>query len=107
MANGWQTKAHVHYSGYTWNQLKPLVTMMIECCEQPRLHHAAVFEKYAEKRFKEASTAVQLALDAGFTLPNHSMPVRNKQPQLGRIGDALDQLESLQETNGRLVSSSG
>ncbi|KEY65472.1 hypothetical protein S7711_08312 [Stachybotrys chartarum IBT 7711] len=101
------TKAHVHYSGYTWNQLKPLVTMMIECCEQPRLHHAAVFEKYAEKRFKEASTAVQLALDAGFTLPNHSMPVRNKQPQLGRIGDALDQLESLQETNGRLVSSSG
>ncbi|KAH6611069.1 g2 mitotic-specific cyclin-4 [Trichoderma cornu-damae] len=70
------SKRHVHYSGYTWSQLKPLVTMMIECCENPLKHHGAVFEKYREKRFKEASVQVQHALDAGFTLPHHSTPVR-------------------------------
>ncbi|KAL7949108.1 cyclin-like protein [Trichoderma barbatum] len=70
------TKRHVHYSGYTWSQLKALVTMMIECCENPLKHHGAVFEKYREKRFKEASVQVQQALDAGFTLPHHSTPVR-------------------------------
>ncbi|UKZ57848.1 hypothetical protein TrVGV298_011709 [Trichoderma virens] len=73
------TKRHVHYSGYTWSQLKSLVTMMIECCENPAKHHGAVFEKYREKRFKEASVQVQHALDAGFTLPHHSTPVRRLQ----------------------------
>ncbi|KAK7394085.1 B-type cyclin [Neonectria punicea] len=70
------SKAHVHYSGYSWSQLKSLVTMMIECCDRPHLHHAAVFEKYAERRFKEASLLVQSALDAGFMLPHQSSPVR-------------------------------
>ncbi|KAL6798716.1 cyclin-like protein [Trichoderma sp. SZMC 28012] len=74
------TKRHVHYSGYTWSQLKSLVTIMIECCENPVKHHGAVFEKYREKRFKEASVQVQNALDAGFTLPHHSTPVRRLQP---------------------------
>ncbi|KAM0518613.1 hypothetical protein ACHAPE_004377 [Trichoderma viride] len=74
------TKRHVHYSGYTWSQLKPLVTMMIECCENPLKHHGAVYEKYREKRFKEASIQVQHALDAGFTLPHHSTPVRRLRP---------------------------
>lgn len=50
--------------------------MMIECCEQPHRHHSAIFEKYAERRFKEASTIVQEALDAGFTLPLQPHPVR-------------------------------
>ncbi|PTB62851.1 hypothetical protein BBK36DRAFT_1183693 [Trichoderma citrinoviride] len=76
------TKRHVHYSGYTWSQLRSLVTMMIECCENPHKHHAAVFEKYREKRFKEVSTQVQRALDAGFTLPHHTTPVRRSQPRL-------------------------
>ncbi|KAF4119593.1 Cyclin, C-terminal domain [Geosmithia morbida] len=73
------TKAHVHYSGYTWGQLKPLVTMMIECCDDPDNHHRAVFDKYAEKKFKEASVMVQSVLDAGFTLPHDTMPVRVRQ----------------------------
>lgn len=72
-----QTKHHVHYSGYTWSQLRSLVTMMLECCEHPRLHHAAVFEKYSDKRFKEASLLVQSALDAGFTLPQFSSSLRS------------------------------
>ncbi|RCI08607.1 hypothetical protein L249_4888, partial [Ophiocordyceps polyrhachis-furcata BCC 54312] len=73
------TKLHVHYSGYTWSQLKPLVAMLIECCDRPRLHHSAVYEKYKDLRFKEASTLVQRALDAGFTLPLHVLPVRRSQ----------------------------
>ncbi|GAO15776.1 hypothetical protein UVI_02021580 [Ustilaginoidea virens] len=99
----WQirSKAHVHYSGYTWTQLRPLVTMMIECCEQPRLHHAAVFEKYQEKRFKEASTIVQHALDAGFTLPHHSVPIR---PLRARVEDVPD---ALQYPSSLLVSTEG
>lgn len=51
--------------------------MMLECCERPRQHHAAIFEKYSEKRFKEASLLVQSALDAGFTLPHLVAPVRS------------------------------
>lgn len=70
------TKAHVHYSGYTWGQLRPLVTMLIECCDDPDNHHRAIFDKYAEKKFREASLLVQSVLDSGFTLPHDNMPVR-------------------------------
>ncbi|KAF5025889.1 hypothetical protein F66182_2008 [Fusarium sp. NRRL 66182] len=72
------TKQHVYYSGYTWSQLKNLVTMMIECCDRPHLHHAAVYEKYTDRRYKEASYRVQAALDAGFTLPHQLAPVRQE-----------------------------
>ena len=68
----------MHYSGHTWGQLRTLVAMMIGCCEHPELHHSAVYEKYREKRFKEASVIVQDALDAGFTLPHHAEPVRRQ-----------------------------
>lgn len=50
--------------------------MLLECCENPMDHHQAIYEKYAEKRFKEASLMVQAALDSGFTLPHQSRPVR-------------------------------
>lgn len=33
-------------------------------------HHAAVYEKYADKRFKRASTYVEVQLQRGFILPN-------------------------------------
>ncbi|CCE32860.1 related to cyclin B3 [Claviceps purpurea 20.1] len=95
------TKAHVHYSGYTWTQLRPLVTIMIECCEHPRRHHSAVFEKYQDQRFKEASTVVQHALDAGFTLPHHGTTVR---PMRGQTADFSD---ALHYANGLLVSAEG
>ncbi|CVK89511.1 related to cyclin B3 [Fusarium mangiferae] len=72
------TKQHVFYSGYTWSQLKNLVTMMIECCDRPDQHHAAVFEKYTDRRYKGASLLVQEALDTGFTLPHQLSPVRRE-----------------------------
>jgi G2/mitotic-specific cyclin 3/4 len=77
------SRAHVHWSGYTWGQLRPLVAMMLECCEEPRLHHAAIFEKYAEKRFRCASTMVQETLDAGFALPQYPAPMRALSAQVG------------------------
>lgn len=69
--------------------------MMIECCVNPRLHHSAVFDKYSEKRFKEASTLVQRALDAGFTLPQHSMPVRPLKLKANKLDDASDQFQCI------------
>ncbi|KAF2199751.1 hypothetical protein GQ43DRAFT_105166 [Delitschia confertaspora ATCC 74209] len=61
--------AHVHYSGYTLPQLRQLVSVMLECCENPQKHHAAVYEKYADKRYKKASVFVENEISKGFQLP--------------------------------------
>ncbi|RDW94872.1 cyclin-like protein [Coleophoma crateriformis] len=61
--------AHVYYSGYTWTQLRPLVAMIVECCESPQKHHAAVFEKYSDRRYKRASLFVQAEMNRGYSLP--------------------------------------
>ncbi|GME57788.1 G2/mitotic-specific cyclin-4 [Neofusicoccum parvum] len=63
------SKAHVHYSGYTWSQLRSLVLVILECSEQPQKHHSAVFEKYADKRYKRASLFVESEIHKGFQLP--------------------------------------
>ncbi|RKF71900.1 G2/mitotic-specific cyclin cig1 [Golovinomyces cichoracearum] len=69
------TKQHVHYSGYTWNQLRPLVVMIKECCAAPQKHHKAVFEKYSDRRFNRAAQFVSGEI-GNFTLPSiqHSQP---------------------------------
>ncbi|TDZ51649.1 G2/mitotic-specific cyclin-4 [Colletotrichum trifolii] len=63
------TPAHVHYSGYTWAQLKSLVSMILECCYSPRKHHLAVYEKYSDKRYRRAAEYVQTEIGKGFALP--------------------------------------
>ncbi|KAK4223869.1 cyclin-like protein [Podospora fimiseda] len=68
LGKGDWTYAHVHYSGYTLSQLKPVINMMYECCGDPRKHHGAVFEKYAAPRYKNASTFVQSKILGGTTL---------------------------------------
>ncbi|PKS05242.1 hypothetical protein jhhlp_008613 [Lomentospora prolificans] len=70
---------HVHYSGYTWNQLKPLLNMLLDCCQVPLQHHAAIFEKYNDKRFKYCSEFVQDEIKAGFELPSHQPTVFSHQ----------------------------
>ncbi|KAI0123021.1 cyclin [Xylariales sp. AK1849] len=60
---------HVYYSGYTFTQLKPLVSTILECCRIARRHHAAVFEKYKDKRFKKCALYVEKELKRGFCLP--------------------------------------
>ncbi|KAH9904834.1 cyclin-like protein [Xylariomycetidae sp. FL2044] len=63
------TPAHVHYSGYTYAQLKPIVSMLLECCRTPQTHHLVVYDKYADKRYKRASVYVATQLKIGFCLP--------------------------------------
>lgn len=70
-----QSPAHVYYSGYTWAQLKPLVTMIMEGCENPQKHHSAVFEKYSDRRYKRASVFVQGEMEKDFTLPPTQPPM--------------------------------
>lgn len=66
--------------------------MMIGCCEQPRLHHGAVYEKYCDKRFKEASLIVQDALEQGFALSQYTSSLRMLPSQPPCLDDASDQL---------------
>jgi G2/mitotic-specific cyclin 3/4 len=42
---------------------------MMECCENPRRHHAAIFEKYTDRRYKRASLFVEAELALDFVLP--------------------------------------
>jgi len=65
-----QSPAHVYYSQYTYSQLRALLVAMLSCCEDPQKHHAAVFEKYGDKRFKRASFYVQSEMAKGFALPS-------------------------------------
>ncbi|RMZ88683.1 hypothetical protein DV736_g4078, partial [Chaetothyriales sp. CBS 134916] len=69
LRKGSWTPHHVCYSGYTFAQLRPLVRLLLECCENPRKHHAAVFNKYGDKRYKRASAFVEAELQRGFRLP--------------------------------------
>lgn len=68
--------------------------MMIECCDNPDNHHQAVYHKYAEKKFKEASLVVQHALDRGFTLPHHNQPMRPTEAQTEYFEDSVDHLRN-------------
>ncbi|RHZ67096.1 hypothetical protein CDV55_105334 [Aspergillus turcosus] len=72
LRKGTWTPAHVHYAGYTYSQLYPLVSLILECCEIPRKHHSAIFEKYTDKRFKRASLFAEAEIKKGFCLPEVS-----------------------------------
>lgn len=62
-----QTPAHVHYSGYTLSQLKPLIQAMYECCIDPHKHHDAVYQKYATAKYKHCSAYVAGKMATGIT----------------------------------------
>lgn len=57
---------HVYFSNYTWSQLQSLVVLLLECCDDPQKHHCAIYDKYADKRYKRASHFVQSELNKGF-----------------------------------------
>ncbi|RDL32001.1 Cyclin-like protein [Venustampulla echinocandica] len=79
------SSAHVYYSGYTWTQLRPLISMMLECCENPQKHHGAVFDKYSDRRYKRASLYVQGEMARGFVLPSIQLP--HARPSLPSLED--------------------
>ncbi|KAI4196718.1 MAG: hypothetical protein LQ350_006364 [Teloschistes chrysophthalmus] len=62
LKKGKWSPAHTYYSNYTYAQLYDLVLLMVECCEDPRKHHGAIFEKYTDKRYKRASLYVETAM---------------------------------------------
>ncbi|KAK1831628.1 cyclin-like protein [Podospora conica] len=62
------TPAHTYYSGYTTTQIKPLVAMIFDCCQDGRKHHGAIFEKYSSSKFQKSSTFVEAEINAGFKL---------------------------------------
>ncbi|KAK4989112.1 B-type cyclin [Elasticomyces elasticus] len=64
------TPAHVFYANYTYSQLRQLLCVILECCDDPQKHHAAVFEKYQDKRYKRASLFVESEIKKGFQLPS-------------------------------------
>jgi hypothetical protein len=59
--------------------------MIMECCRNPAKHHAAVFEKYSDRRFKRASLFVQTEMEKGFMLPSPQYP--NSRPSLPSLED--------------------
>lgn len=61
-----QSPAHVYYSNYTYSQIISLVKMMVECCEDARKHHAAIYDKYLDKRYKRASQFAESEMRRGF-----------------------------------------
>ncbi|KAL4909275.1 hypothetical protein BDW74DRAFT_174480 [Aspergillus multicolor] len=67
LGKGTWSPAHVHYAGYTYSQLYPLVSLIMECCEMPGKHHAAIYDKYLDKRFRKASLYVAQTIK-GFRL---------------------------------------
>ncbi|KAI9736184.1 MAG: hypothetical protein M1834_001069 [Cirrosporium novae-zelandiae] len=69
LRKGCWSAAHVYYSGYTYSQLYKLVSLMLECCENPQKHHSAVYEKFMDKRYKCAARFVESELKKGFNLP--------------------------------------
>ncbi|ORY09961.1 cyclin-like protein [Clohesyomyces aquaticus] len=78
--------AHVHYSGYTLQQLRQLISEILDCCDNPQKHHQAVYDKYTDKRYKRASNFVETEISKGFqlpfasreSLPGHSQTWRRK-----------------------------
>jgi G2/mitotic-specific cyclin 3/4 len=69
LGKGEWTLPHAHFSGYTYAQLRQLLQTILDCCEAPQKHHSAVYEKYADKRFKRSSTYVESQMKRGFSLP--------------------------------------
>ncbi|KAF9892527.1 hypothetical protein FE257_001636 [Aspergillus nanangensis] len=72
LRKGSWTTAHVHYGGYTYSQLLPLISLIMECCEMPRKHHAAIYEKYMDRRFKRSSGFAEAEIRNGFRVPEIS-----------------------------------
>ncbi|KAI4245672.1 MAG: hypothetical protein LQ352_006529 [Teloschistes flavicans] len=83
--------AHTYYSNYTYTQLYNLVLLMVDCCEDPRKHHGAIFDKYTDKRYKRASLFAETEMRKGFQVANlecnspGSRPMACEDTQLWRV----------------------
>lgn len=46
--------------------------MILDCCRIARKHHAAVYEKYSDRKYKRVSVFVENQIHKGFRLPFQS-----------------------------------
>jgi G2/mitotic-specific cyclin 1/2 len=49
----------VHYSGYTYAEIRPVVRLMIDYLSRKEILHDAFFKKYAAKKYMKASIIVR------------------------------------------------
>lgn len=59
LGKGHWTELHVFYLGYTEEQLKPLAEVLLGVCQDAESHHKAIYEKYAERRYRRSSQFVR------------------------------------------------
>ncbi|KAI5294880.1 B-type cyclin [Ascosphaera atra] len=72
LRKGKWTPAHIHYSGYTYAQLHPVMLLLLDCVEHARRHHATVHEKYSHRRVRRASCFVEGEMSRGFRIADPS-----------------------------------
>lgn len=72
--------AHTHWSGYTISQLKPLVSLIFECCLDSSKHHWAVYDKYKASRYRNASMFVENEIAKGYVLDFHPFDAYSSSP---------------------------
>jgi G2/mitotic-specific cyclin 3/4 len=79
--------------------------MIKECCENPQKHHAAVFEKYSDRRYKRASLFVEVEMGKGFLLPSSHSVTRPSLPSLDDVASHMPY--ETQESFKRMVQIKG
>ena len=77
-----QSPAHVYYANYTYTQLFNLILLMVECCEDARKHHCAIFDKYTDKRYKRASQFAEAEMKRGFQIEDAASHPTTSYPNL-------------------------
>ena len=77
-----QSPAHVYYANYTYTQLFSLILLMVECCEDARKHHCAIFDKYTDKRYKRASQFAEAEMKRGFQIEDVASHPTTSYPNL-------------------------
>jgi G2/mitotic-specific cyclin 3/4 len=51
---------------------------MLECLTDPRKHHNAIYDKYADKRYKSAAIFTETEIQRGYRFPSVAQQARRK-----------------------------
>ena len=65
--------------------------MMYGCCQEPKKHHNAVYQKYESIKYKRASIFVADRIENGFTLPFLSGLVPSQYPSVAAPAPTMDE----------------
>lgn len=45
------------------------MSLIVKCCKNPQKHHAAIYDKYIDKKYKRAALFVEGEVGRGFEVP--------------------------------------